>query len=93
MFWGWSQFFWCEHGAEVFQVNTGIVATPIFRVDVPLSSQGIWTGRENGKVDGSGEGKEDMGNGRGNAIMTMAGLSESTKGKEKATASSRYIPL
>jgi hypothetical protein len=31
---------------EVLQVDAGVVATPIFRVDVPVSSQGIRLGSE-----------------------------------------------
>ena len=34
---GWCQLLLCEYGAEIVQVYTGIVASSLFRVDVPSS--------------------------------------------------------
>ena len=31
-----------EDGTEIVGVNGGIIISPLFRVDIPLSSQGIW---------------------------------------------------
>ena len=31
-----------EDGTEIVGVNGGIIISPLFRVDVPLSGQGIW---------------------------------------------------
>ena len=31
-----------EDGTEIVGVNGGIIVSPLFRVDIPSSSQGIW---------------------------------------------------
>ena len=36
--------FLCEHGLEVSRIYAGIVASPLFRIDVPLSSKSVGFG-------------------------------------------------
>src|SRR5882724_1738368 len=38
---GQYQLFRCEHGVKVLWVDTGIVAIPLFKIDIPLSSKCI----------------------------------------------------
>ena len=35
-----------EHWPKILGVNPGIATIPLFGVDVPLSSEGIWLGTE-----------------------------------------------
>ena len=35
-----------EHGLEVSQIYAGIIASPLFRIDIPLSSKRIRFGTE-----------------------------------------------
>ena len=38
--------FLCEHGSEVSRNYAGVIASPLFRIDVPLSSKHIGFGSE-----------------------------------------------
>ena len=38
--------FLCEHRLEVSQIYAGIIASPLFRIDVPSSSKSIGFGTE-----------------------------------------------
>ena len=40
------QLFLCEHGSEVSQIYAGVITSPLFRIDVPLSSKCIGFGSE-----------------------------------------------
>ena len=40
-----------EDGTEIVGVNGGIVVSPLFRVDIPSSSQGIWFHAEMPRMD------------------------------------------
>ena len=35
-----------EHGSEVSQIYAGIIASPLFRIDIPLSSKSVGFGTE-----------------------------------------------
>ena len=35
-----------EHGSEVSQIYAGVIASPLFRIDVPLSSKSVGFGTE-----------------------------------------------
>ena len=35
-----------EHRSEVSQIYAGVIASPLFRIDVPLSSKGVGFGTE-----------------------------------------------
>lgn len=41
-----GQLFGGENGAKVLRINTGIVVTSLFKIDVPSSSQGVRFGAE-----------------------------------------------
>jgi len=36
--------FLSKNGFEVMKVNCGITSIPLFRIDVPLSSESVWLG-------------------------------------------------
>jgi len=40
-----------EDGLEVVRVDCGIASIPLFRINVPLSSESIWFGAETIKVE------------------------------------------
>ena len=40
-----------EHGLEVSQIYAGIIASPLFRVDVPSSSKSIVFGTEASRIE------------------------------------------
>ena len=43
--------FLCEYGLEVSQIYAGIIASPLFRVDVPSSSKSIGFGTEASRME------------------------------------------
>ena len=44
-----------EHGSEVSQIYAGIVASPLFRIDVPSSSKSIRFGTKVSRVESDHE--------------------------------------
>ena len=38
--------FLCEHGLEVSQIYAGVIASSLFRIDIPLSSKSVRFGTE-----------------------------------------------
>ena len=43
--------FLCEHGSEVSWIYAGIIASPLFRVDVPLSSKSVRFGTKVSRME------------------------------------------
>ena len=52
-----------EHGSEVSQIYAGIIASPLFRIDIPLSSKSVRFGTEASgtKLDNEVELAEEFG--------------------------------
>jgi len=40
-----------EDGFEVVRVNCGIANIPLFRIDIPLSSENVWFGTEITRIE------------------------------------------
>ena len=38
--------FLCEHGSEVSWIYAGVIASPLFRIDIPSSSKSVGFGTE-----------------------------------------------
>ena len=45
----------CEYGAEIVWIYAGIVASSLFRIDIPLSCQHIRLGAQAARVETNGE--------------------------------------
>ena len=50
-----DELFLCEHGVEIAQIYAGIIASSLFRVDIPLSSQHVRFGTQMIRVEMDGE--------------------------------------
>jgi len=48
---GSCKLFLSEDGLEVVRVNCGVVSIPPFRINIPLSSEGIWFCAETTRVE------------------------------------------
>ena len=48
---GGCQLFLHEHGLEVSRIYAGVIASPLFRIDIPSSSKSIGVGTESSETE------------------------------------------
>ena len=47
--------FLCEHGSEVSRIYAGVIASPLFRINVPLSSKSVGFGAKVSRTESDNE--------------------------------------